>query len=58
MHIYNVKIKVVQLHMLKYKVHLEKSTEDSQDRLGWTWVGFMTLIFHLNMSNGIHMTVV
>ena len=43
----NVKVKVVQLHMLKYKVPLEKTTEDSQDRLGWTWVGSTTLSLHL-----------
>ena len=58
MRIYNVKVKVVQLHMLKYKVPLEKTTEDSQDRLGWTWVGSTTLSLHLNMSDGIRMTVV
>jgi len=30
MRICNVKVKVVQLHMLKYKVPLEKTTEDSR----------------------------
>ena len=35
MRIYSVKIKVVQLHRLKYKVPLEKTIKDSQDRLGW-----------------------
>ena len=34
MRICNVKVKIVQLHMLKDKVPLEKATEDSQDRLG------------------------
>ena len=58
MRIYNVKVKVVQLHMLKYKVPLEKTIKDSQDRLGWTWVGSTTLSLHLNMSDGIRMTVV
>ena len=58
MHFYNVKVKVVQLHMLKYKVPLEKTIKDSQYRLGWTWVGSMTLSLHLNMSDDIRMTVI
>ena len=58
MRIYNVKVKVVQLHMLKYKVPLEKPTEGSQDRLGWTWVGSTALSLLLNISDGILMTVV
>jgi len=48
----------MQLQMLKYKVPLEKTIKDSQDRLGWMWVGSMTLSLHLNMSDGIHMTIV
>ena len=56
--IYNVKDKVVQLHMLKYEVTLEKTTEDSQGRLSWTWVNSTTLSLHLNMRDGIRMTVV
>ena len=34
MRIYSVKVKVVQLHRLKYKMPLEKTINDSQDRLG------------------------
>jgi len=58
MRIYNVKVKFVQLHMLKYKVHLEKTTENCQDRLGRTWVGSTTLSLHLNMSDGTRMMIV
>ena len=56
MRIYYVKVNVVQLLRLKYRVPLEKTIKDSQDRLGWTWVGSTTLSLHLNMSDDIRMT--
>ena len=59
MRIYSVKIKVTQLHRLKYKVPLEKTIKYSQYRLGWTWEGSTNLSLHnLNMSDSIRMTVV
>jgi len=56
--IYNVKIKVIQLHKLKYKVPLEKTIKDSQDRLCWTWVGSTALRLYLSLSDDIRMTII